>query len=48
MPKADPGSKNSNRFDQISTPEGPVNNEPMLELIKTEIVASQQAAIIQL
>jgi hypothetical protein len=63
MPKADSGSKNSNRFDPLSTPDGSENNmasedatvkavmdamKPMLDLITSEIVASQQASIIQL
>jgi DNA replication initiation complex subunit (GINS family) len=63
MPKADSGSKNSDRFDPLSTPEGSVNNmasedatvkvvmnamKPMLDLLKSSIVASQQAAVIQL
>jgi hypothetical protein len=63
MPRADSGSKNSNRFDPFSTPEGSANNrasedatvkgvmdtmKTMLDLMESEIVASQQAAIIQL
>jgi hypothetical protein len=61
MPRADSGSKNSNRFDPLPTPESSANNmaskdatvkaityamKPMLDLMKSEIVASQQAAII--
>jgi hypothetical protein len=50
-----PRSINSNRFDSLSIPASSANNmasedamKPMLELMKSEIIASQQVAIIQL
>jgi hypothetical protein len=63
MPRADSGSKNSNHFDRLSTPESSASNMasgdatvkairggigPMLDLIKSEIVALQLATIVQL
>jgi hypothetical protein len=63
MPRADSGSKNSNPFDPLSTPESPASNMvsedatvkairdgigPMLDLIKSEIIALQLATIVQL
>jgi hypothetical protein len=63
MPREDSGSKNSNRFDPLSTPESSTNNmayedatvkaimdtmEPMLDLMKSEIVTSQLTTIVQL
>jgi hypothetical protein len=63
MPRAGSGSKNSNRFDPLSTPESSANNmasedaavkafkdvvQPVVDVMKSEIIASQMATAVQL